>query len=251
MRSVSVLLLTGLFVGVCSSQVYAATYTGCLKVKDGTLYNVWEGNTPKASCAVTDSVISWNSVGPQGPAGPQGAQGPVGASGPQGPSGAQGPQGPVGAEGPAGSTGPQGPPGPAGPAGVGERKFRFVGITTQTFAGNGGRVAMNAACSSQYPGSRMAFADEYVLTMDPPSVATTSWIQPRILTVAVVSSQLFGWDAVGTRFAMEPVSGSADCLSWSSVDYYTNGGIVTPAGTVGSTRCSGAVLPVACAAPEP
>src|SRR5438094_1979529 len=43
-------------------------------------------------------------------------------------------------------TGPQGPPGPPGPAAPAPPHYRFVGITTQVFQGNGGRNAMNGAC---------------------------------------------------------------------------------------------------------
>ena len=71
------------------------------------------------ACRPNERSISWNTVGPQGPAGPAGAQGV------QGPAGLQGTPGPVGATGPVGSIGPAGPAGaagvqgPAGPAGTG------------------------------------------------------------------------------------------------------------------------------------
>jgi hypothetical protein len=54
-------------------------------------------------------------TGPAGPAGPAGPQGPTGPQGPQGATGATGPQGPQGLQGPTGATGAQGPQGPAGP----------------------------------------------------------------------------------------------------------------------------------------
>jgi hypothetical protein len=70
--------------------------------------------------------ISWNQVGPQGPAGPQGERGPQGETGAQGPQGERGlqgetgqtgPQGERGPQGEAGAQGPQGETGPPGPAG--------------------------------------------------------------------------------------------------------------------------------------
>jgi type VI secretion system Hcp family effector len=45
------------------------------------------------SCKSNETAVSWNTVGPQGPAGPQGAQGPAGPQGPTGPAGPQGPAG--------------------------------------------------------------------------------------------------------------------------------------------------------------
>ncbi|WP_283246735.1 hypothetical protein [Microbispora sp. H10836] len=89
------------------------------------------------TCKTTETKVSWNKTGPQGPvgiggtgpqgpAGPQGLRGPQGMRGPQGPKGATGPQGPAGPQGPQGAkgadgakgdTGPQGPAGPRGPEG--------------------------------------------------------------------------------------------------------------------------------------
>lgn len=90
---------------------------------------------PTESCKKNETLLVWNVVGPQGPAGLTGAQGPTGAMGPQGPSGPAGAAGPqglpgaagpagangadgaVGLQGPAGAAGPQGLPGAVGPAG--------------------------------------------------------------------------------------------------------------------------------------
>lgn len=85
------------------------------------------------TCTKKQTSLSWNTAGPQGPAGPvgpQGAQGPPGSAGPTGPqgsagpagpqgaAGSQGPTGPTGSTGPVGSIGPAGAPGPQGPAGA-------------------------------------------------------------------------------------------------------------------------------------
>jgi type VI protein secretion system component Hcp len=81
---------------------------------------------PLSNCLFTESPLSWNTVGPAGPAGPQGSLGPVGPKGPQGATGPQGNTGPqgqqgttgaTGAQGPQGQTGAQGPQGDRGPAG--------------------------------------------------------------------------------------------------------------------------------------
>jgi Collagen triple helix repeat (20 copies) len=75
--------------------VINACYTksgGTLHVIDGSVRN----------CSKSQTALSWNVAGRQGPAGPAG---PEGASGPQGAPGPAGPQG---------ATGPQGAPGPAG-----------------------------------------------------------------------------------------------------------------------------------------
>ncbi len=89
-------LTTGIAVAlVGGGSPPSVTYFGCLH--DGSLSQV---GTASPRCATRGSaVISWNSVGPQGPAGPQG------------PKGSQGGNGLQGATGPRGATGPEGPPG--------------------------------------------------------------------------------------------------------------------------------------------
>lgn len=68
------------------------TFYACLT--HGILTNVSTATPTK--CLLGGTVISWNSVGPQGAAGPAGAVGPAG---PSGATGAAGPQGPPGAAG--------------------------------------------------------------------------------------------------------------------------------------------------------
>lgn len=78
-----------------NSGVINACYTnsgGALHVIDGSVRN----------CSKSQTALSWNVAGQQGP------------TGPLGPAGPQGPQGPSGAQGSSGSQGPQGPAGPAG-----------------------------------------------------------------------------------------------------------------------------------------
>lgn len=63
------------------------------------------------------SLVSWNQVGPMGPAGPGGEMGPQGETGAQGPQGNTGPQGATGPAGPQGDVGPQGETGATGATG--------------------------------------------------------------------------------------------------------------------------------------
>jgi hypothetical protein len=89
-------------------------------------------------CNRLENPISWNNVGPEGPAGPTGSMGPAGPTGATGPQGSPGPQGLTGAVGPQGPIGLIGPAGPQGPAGIAN------GITTVihgTVNGDGGWIA--------------------------------------------------------------------------------------------------------------
>lgn len=83
--------------GNAGAQVIQACVAG-----DGTVRIVSSGT----ACKRSETSISWNQIGPQGPQGTQGPQGPQGIPGPQGLTGPQG------------ATGATGPAGPQGPAGV-------------------------------------------------------------------------------------------------------------------------------------
>jgi hypothetical protein len=93
----------------------------CYKSQNGQLRVI---DTAKGdTCLPSETALTFNQTGIQGPQGPVGPAGPEGPAGPQGPAGPVGPQGPVGPAGPqgpkgdTGATGPQGPAGPAGPQG--------------------------------------------------------------------------------------------------------------------------------------
>ncbi len=201
-------------VGSIEAQV---VYTGCLKAKDGTLYNVQQASVPKAPCAAADSIITWNQQGPQGPAGPQGPQGM------------------------------QGPPAP------GSKVFRFVGVTDQVFQGNAGLAAMSRACNGQFPGARMAFTDEYRTTVNPPDFAAPyAWIQPRPILEqgrdGYGNPQLI--DVTGLAYRTDTM----DCDSWSNNNsdptaFQVGGIALLASGAIGIRNCSSSV-PVACAAAE-
>jgi len=92
-------------------------------------------------CKTTESRLSWNVKGPQGPTGKTGATGKAGAQGPAGKTGATGPQGPKGATGPRGATGPTGL---AGPKGDSVPDPRFGTGTSLATAGRGTECTMGS-----------------------------------------------------------------------------------------------------------
>jgi hypothetical protein len=74
-------------------------------------------HAPASRCRVGEYPLSWNLIGPQGPAGVQGAtglQGPIGLTGAQGEQGTPGPRGDIGPQGASGATGSQGVQGEPG-----------------------------------------------------------------------------------------------------------------------------------------
>jgi hypothetical protein len=78
---------------------------GCYKSQNGQLRLI---DPASDSCNPSETPISWNQTGQQGPPGPRGATGPRGTTGPQGLAGAQGPAGPTGPQGPKGDKGDPG-----------------------------------------------------------------------------------------------------------------------------------------------
>jgi len=82
---------------------------GCYKTQNGQLRVI---DPATDHCLPSETAISWNQTGTQGPPGPTGPAGPTGPQGPTGDTGATGPAGPTGAQGPTGATGPTGPQGP-------------------------------------------------------------------------------------------------------------------------------------------
>jgi hypothetical protein len=140
-----------------------SVYQGCLEATNGSLHQLEVNPSTPPSCRPHDTLVTWNQIGPAGPAGPQGlkgdagpqgpkgdtgAAGPQGAQGSTGDTGAPGPQGPIGAAGPKGDTGATGPkgdtgaPGPAGPAGV------ATAYTSTTL--NQGSIVVNVPSAGEY-----------------------------------------------------------------------------------------------------
>jgi Collagen triple helix repeat (20 copies) len=78
---------------------------GCYKTQNGQLRLI---DPASDHCLPSETAISWNQTGTQGPPGPPGPKGDTGPQGPQGDTGPQGPQGPKGDTGPTGPQGPQG-----------------------------------------------------------------------------------------------------------------------------------------------
>ena len=79
------------------------TIYACYQNSGGTLHVI---DRSVRNCSKSQTALSWNIAGkqgPQGPAGPQGAQGPQGVPGPTGDTGPKGPAGPQGSQGPAGA----------------------------------------------------------------------------------------------------------------------------------------------------
>jgi hypothetical protein len=98
-------------------------FHGCVKDKSGDneqtlrLIDTSSGGT----CRKNETMVSWNMLGPAGPAGAQGPAGPAGAQGLMGPAGAPGAQGPAG------------PPGTSGNSVLMNRNF--LDVATNAFPG--------------------------------------------------------------------------------------------------------------------
>jgi Collagen triple helix repeat (20 copies) len=170
---------------VCAGGGYAfasgassSTITACVHKGSGALY--------VGRCKKHDGKLSWNQVGPAGPAGtagpkgdagPQGPAGPqgnpgtagpkgdtgaAGATGPQGATGATGPQGDTGATGPQGATGPTGATGTTGPAGPtfgNATTFSTPGTLTECAANQVGSIPVTISSPSRLFGSAYATYD--------------------------------------------------------------------------------------------
>jgi len=122
--------------------------------------------------------------------------------------------------------------------------FRFVGVTTATFPGNGSRLAMHQACNTEYANSRMAFSDEYIETIDPPTVTTSAWIEVRPQLLLDATHLI---DPAG-NVVVRAEETTWNCWGWNSLSLAAIGGIVTDKGGIGAALCGGASLPAACAA---
>jgi hypothetical protein len=70
---------------LASSTTATGTIKACYKTGTALVPLDHVGNS--VACPTGDSALTWNKVGPQGPAGPQGPQGAQGPAGPQGPAG--------------------------------------------------------------------------------------------------------------------------------------------------------------------
>jgi hypothetical protein len=75
-----------LLIGGFPQLSHAVKIHGCYSKFNGSLRIV----SGPGKCTSTETAISWNKVGPQGPAGPQGPQGPQGETGPAGAQGERG-----------------------------------------------------------------------------------------------------------------------------------------------------------------
>lgn len=133
------------------------------------------------------------------------------------------------------------------------QRYRFVGVTTQTFNGAGGWAAMTNACYSQFPNARVATSTEYRATLNPPTVTSNAWIvaSPRFMIrdASSYDGALF-MDDTGSILQTRVQYRTIDCLSWTIANNQSeDGSILTTSGGLALTTCA-AQLPVACAAPE-
>jgi hypothetical protein len=126
--AVVALLLTGT---LTYAQLANSTINACVS-KMGIVRIIPEGSPTR--CLKHETLLTWNTSGPEGEQGPKGDTGDIGPAGPQGEpglkgdkgeQGEQGPSGPQGESGPAGPQGEKGEPGPQGPAGAGGASLRL------------------------------------------------------------------------------------------------------------------------------
>jgi len=112
------LIVIGLVIAVLIATITQSSaqliINGCSNKINGALRIV----TTSSDCKNSESFISWNQQGIQGPPGLQGQQG------------IQGPKGDKGDTGTTGLAGPAGPAGQAGPAGISRASFAFAGPST-------------------------------------------------------------------------------------------------------------------------
>jgi hypothetical protein len=120
-RRVAVAVTAVVLVAIAGGVTYAVAdiggggvINGCYKSQNGQLRLI---DPATDHCLPSETAISWNQTGTQGPPGPTGPAGPTGPQGPKGDTGPTGPAGPTGLQGPKGDTGPTGPAGPTGPQG--------------------------------------------------------------------------------------------------------------------------------------
>jgi hypothetical protein len=124
---------------------------------------------------------------------------------------------------------------------------RFVGVTTERFAGSGTRTAMTRACSLQFRGARMAFSDEYALSFNPAPVPEAAWVQPRIAFGQFTPGTApFFYDEAGNRVFPE-----LSCGYWTSDSGV--GTVLLPSGALSDVFAGEPCAtphPVACVAAE-
>lgn len=198
--------------------VDAEVLTGCLKSKDGTLYNVQQARVPKAPCAAVDTIVSWNQVGPQGPVGPPGPPGPEGPPGPPGPAGSPGP------------AGPGGPPGPQGPL---PSTALVLRSTSVYYTGDlGGRTGATQKCQAEFPGSHFVDRTE--------------------IQTAIADGKGLAWHTSESDYSWTDDLNGGNCREWTATTNpdgsRIDGPIVGPRGTdlLQGGPCS-AARPLICA----
>jgi len=184
----------------------AQTIEACAKNSNGRLRSV-PTNVP---CKPSETRLSWNIMGSQGPMGLQGDIGPKG---------------------------------PSGMSGSNNAVFQFVGATSTTYPGNAGIYTYTKACQQDYPGSRMCSSKEYMLTVDFPAQGSFfgAWIRPTFSPMA--DGTLRATDLSGATGQPATLT----CNGWRSGGQ-SSGLSVSDTGQFGIVTC-GSSIPVACCAP--
>lgn len=124
--------------------------------------------------------------------------------------------------------------------------FRWVGVSDSTVSPAIGRYAMNEACQSKFPDSRLCTSEEIALTLTLPTgmPAGLAWVQPVINAAAQGST-------VANTVIVDQYSGTVttasitlDCATWGSADDKFNGlvvrlhqGSLSPSGIIGTRNC--------------
>ena len=174
-------LTAGAVPAVALTTSAPVVYHACVTNTTGAIKIV----SASATCATGQHKISWNNLGPAGPAGQNGAAGPQGPQGATGQQGQQGPQGATGPQGPQGATGAEGPQGPPG-------------VTT-------GYSSLNVTASTLSPsavasvGSLNLPAGTYIAIVS--AVASASGTSPDTVTCDLVDGNGFSVGTMGASLA--------------------------------------------------
>ena len=196
--------LAALFVAV-SGGAYAATtrssatIAACVHRQSGGLYVA-------RKCALHDTRLSWNTTGPQGPAGTNGKDGGAAAVGPKGDTGPAGPKGDAGPAGPFPSVLPSGitvrGSWAAGAATAGKAygsiSFGFTFASAPTFHYVGGPASVPAGCAggsssnpTAQPGNLCLYSNGFPLNTKGAAVTGAATAEGTLYTVSSINNTFF------------------------------------------------------------
>ena len=236
-----------------SSNTQADALTGCLNSKDQ-LTKVAIGPAPASPCKASETQVSLGGTGPQGPAGDDGANGTNGLDGQA--CWDLNNNGIGDASEDADGNGVVNVLDCIGVAVAGAEVFELVGVSDNTFQGDGGHVTMSRDCYDTFTDSRMCTSVEIIRTVNPPDLTASpslrAWVQPTIVAGAAPSSDGASKppefvDAVGIKGT------DLSCSGWSTNSGAAHGltlliGSSPSVGAFEWENC-GPALPVTCCAP--